>query len=121
MTPKKGHIGPQMLSGLLGTNRVTSPADRQPLLVKGHIHKRRYVIRGEVLDLVDDDLPEDDKKRHLKRVEIKEKFEAVMMTLQADRKPGRVPRPNGDRPHSGAACSASWPRSFRCAMCHATT
>jgi hypothetical protein len=84
MTPKKGHIGPQMLSGLLGTNRVTSPADRQPLLLKGHIHKRRYVVRGEALDLVDDDLPEDDKKRHLKRVEIKEKFEAVMMTLQHD-------------------------------------
>src|SRR5262249_32250676 len=83
MTPKKGHIGPQMLSGLLGTNRVTSPDDRRPLLLKGHIQKRRYAVRGEALDLVNDDLPADDKKRHLKRVEIKEKFEAVMMTLHA--------------------------------------
>jgi rubredoxin len=84
MTPKKGHIGPQMLSGLLGTNLVTSPADRQPVALKGHIHKRRFVVQGDALELLDDDMPADDKKSRLRRVEIKEKFEAVMMTLGAD-------------------------------------
>ncbi|MCC6189016.1 MAG: class I SAM-dependent methyltransferase [Anaerolineales bacterium] len=84
MTPKKGHIGPQMLSGLLGTNLVRSPADRQPLALKGHIHKRRYAVQGDSLDQLDDDAGDDDKKRRLRRIEVKEKFEAVMMTLAAD-------------------------------------
>jgi hypothetical protein len=82
MTPKKGHIGPQMLSGLLGTNLVTDPINRRPLALKGHIHKRRYMVQGDEL-VLDDDLPEDDRKRRLRRVEVKEKFEAVLMTLAA--------------------------------------
>jgi hypothetical protein len=83
MTPKKGHIGPQLLSGLLGTNCVTTPDTRQPLLLKGHVQKQRFTVRGD--DLVDDDpADDDDKKRRLRRVEVKEKFEATLMTLQPD-------------------------------------
>ncbi len=83
MTPKKGHIGPQLLSGLLGTNRVSTPDDGQPLLLKGHIQKHRYQVNGDDVDLAPagDDLTDEDEKRRLKRVEIKEKFEAVLMTL----------------------------------------
>lgn len=80
MTPKKGHIGPQLLSGLLGTNRVTTPQNT-PLLLKGHIHKRRETTFG---DEVPDDLPADDEKRHLFRVETKERFEAMLTTLTAE-------------------------------------
>jgi hypothetical protein len=91
MTPKKGHIGPQLLSGLLGTNRVSAPCnggpdDGQPLLLKGHIQKHRYQVNGDDVDLAPpgDDLTDDDdaERRRLKRVEIKEKFEAVLMTLR---------------------------------------
>jgi hypothetical protein len=84
MTPKKGHIGPQLLSGLLGTNRVSTLEDAQPLLLKGHIQKHRYKVNGDDLDLADDreaPIADDDEKRRLKRVEVKEKFEAVLMTL----------------------------------------
>lgn len=83
MTPKKGHIGPQLLSGLLGTNCVSTLGDGQPLLLKGHIHKRRYQVESDEEEVVEDDLPDEDdaERRRFKRVEVKEKFEAVLMTL----------------------------------------
>lgn len=82
MTPKKGHIGPQMLSGLLGSNRVTDPATLKRLLLKGHIQKLRHTVNGdEAQD--DDDLDGDDDKK-LRRIEIRESFEAILTTLTYD-------------------------------------
>ena len=91
MTPKKGHIGPQMLSGLLGTNCVTAPDTQRPLLLKGNIQKSSNKMSGgETDETEDDDFPNDedgfadDKKRRFKRVELREKFEAMMTTLAHD-------------------------------------
>jgi len=86
MTPKKGHIGPQMLSGLLGTNSVTAPDTGKPLLLKGHIQKSTHQANGEEADLAEegDFFDGEDKKHKLKRVELKEKFEAMMTTLTHD-------------------------------------
>ncbi len=87
MTPKKGHIAMQVNGGLLGTNLVRAP-DQTPLLIKGNVRKTSVTTKNDPLD---DDatsaaLPrtaDDDQKQRLSKVEIKQRFETMLSTLDA--------------------------------------
>ncbi len=82
MTPKKGHIAMQVSGGLLGTNLVRDSNGRA-LLLKGNV--RKYAVRrtGELEEFDFSRDPDDEKKRHLRKVEIEERFENLLTTLDA--------------------------------------
>ncbi|MCC6190661.1 MAG: hypothetical protein IT318_16650 [Anaerolineales bacterium] len=80
MTPKKGHIAMQVSGGLLGTNLVRDPNGRA-LLLKGNV--RKYAVRrsGEFEEFDVSRDPDDETKRQLRKVEIEERFENLLTTL----------------------------------------
>lgn len=81
MSPKRGHIATQVNGGLLGTNLVRSP-DQSPLLIKGNIRKSTSVQRNDPLaDAVQ--VSGDDDREHLQKVEVRQHFETVLTTLDA--------------------------------------
>jgi hypothetical protein len=87
MTPKKGHIAMQVNGGLLGTNLVRA-ADQTPLLIKGNVSKTSAVTKSDPLG-EDAALDPDDsgERERLTKVEVKQRFETVLSTLDAQ---GRV-------------------------------
>src|SRR5258708_23521154 len=80
MTPKKGHIAMQVSGGLRGNNRGRDAGGRA-LLLKGNV--RKYTVRRsgefEEVDFSRDE--EDERKRQLRKVEIEERFENLLTTL----------------------------------------
>src|SRR5579859_2985369 len=80
MTPKKGHIAMQVSGGLLGTNLVRDAGGRA-LLLKGNV--RKYTVRRsgefEEVDFSRDE--EDEHKRQLRKIEVEERFENLLTTL----------------------------------------
>ena len=86
MTPKKGHIAMQVNGGLLGTNLVRAP-DQTPLLIKGNVRKTSVASKHDPLD--DDGTSSvntgdgDDRKQRLSKIEVKQRFETALSTLDA--------------------------------------
>jgi hypothetical protein len=80
MTPKKGHIAMQVSGGLLGTNLVRDTSGRA-LLLKGNV--RKYTVRrsGDFEDFDFSRDEEDERKRQLRKIEIEERFENLLTTL----------------------------------------
>lgn len=85
ISPRQGHIAMQVTGGLLGTSRITHHG--KPMLLKGSLRKKTLLIqRGEIVQVLDGGLDEldDNDRKHLKRVEVEEKFEPVITTLTSD-------------------------------------
>ncbi|MCC7362712.1 MAG: hypothetical protein IT317_24740 [Anaerolineales bacterium] len=82
MTPKKGHIAMQVSGGLLGTNLV-SDSNGRALLIKGNV--RKYSVRrtGELEEFDFSKDEDDEKKRQLRKVELEERFQNQLSTLDA--------------------------------------
>jgi hypothetical protein len=80
MTPKKGHIAMQVSGGLLGTNLVRDAGGRA-LLLKGNV--RKYTVRrsGKFEDFDFSRDEDDERKRQLRKVEVEERFENLLTTL----------------------------------------
>ena len=85
MTPKKGHIAMQVNGGLLGTNLVHAP-DQTPLLIKGNVRKTSVTTKSDPLDedaAIAISTDDDNRKQRLSKVEIKQRFETMLSTLDA--------------------------------------
>ena len=84
MTPKKGHIALQVSGGLLGTNLVRLPGGEKRL-IKGAIRKVTVTKDGDEEDgelgEVEERIEYDDRKKHLKKVEMHEQFQNLFATL----------------------------------------
>lgn len=78
MSPKKGHIALQLSGGLLGTNAVSTPAGGR-LLLKGNV--RKYTVLARTGEELDPDARADDGREGLRRVEVEERFETLLSTL----------------------------------------
>ncbi|HEY4722880.1 MAG TPA: DUF6094 domain-containing protein, partial [Anaerolineae bacterium] len=83
MTPKKGHIAMQVNGGLLGTNLVRAP-DQTPLLIKGNVRKTSITTKNDPLNedaTIAAGTDDDHRKQHLSKVEIKQRFQTALSTL----------------------------------------
>jgi hypothetical protein len=95
ISPRQGHIAMQVTGGVLGTNKINH--NGKPMLLKGSLRKKTLLIqRGEIVQVLEGGLNEldDNDKKHLKRVEIEEKFEPVITTLTQEGEIKVVDEPN---------------------------
>ncbi len=87
ITPKKGHIASQLSGGLLGTNLVQQDDGmyaHTPLLLKGGQRKYTVVIRGDEDEEAEIVVEDRGRQKTLRRVDLEERFETVLTTLNAE-------------------------------------
>ena len=81
ITPKKGHIASQLSGGLLGTNLVQQ--EGASLLLKGGQRKYTVVVSGDEEEKAEIVVEDRGRKKTLRRVDLEERFETVLTTLDA--------------------------------------